>query len=304
MIGSLRTIVVGVGRADAPEPHLRSALTLAEAQGAEVYVVHAYHLPDPLIHPYPEIGSFDPQVLEAAQQAVQRRLEDQVAALVASRGVSCRTVAMPADAALLQTAEEVEADLIVVGATTHGSISRSVLGTTAGRVLRSSPVPVLVGRRQRSGALRRVLLTTDLSELSGRVHRRAIALLEPLGAEAPTELRALLVVGDDLATTGPERPAVLKRIADAELRPFLQRLDPEVFTLSEKVRLGDAAAEILAEAEEWDADLLVLGTHGRGGISRFLIGSVAESVVKRAPCDVLVIPAAAVAMGNGTETSD
>ena len=62
--------------------------------------------------------------------------------------------------------------------------------------------------------------------------------------------------------------------------------------------MGEHTSEILAEAEEWGADILVLGTQGRGGLSRFLIGSVAESVVRRAPCDVLVIPAAAFEPGG------
>ena len=56
------------------------------------------------------------------------------------------------------------------------------------------------------------------------------------------------------------------------------------------MRLGLAATEILAEAKEWEADLLVMGTYGTTGLSRFLIGSVAETVARNAPCDVLLIP--------------
>jgi nucleotide-binding universal stress UspA family protein len=61
-----------------------------------------------------------------------------------------------------------------------------------------------------------------------------------------------------------------------------------------KVRVGQPVAEILAEADEWHADLLVMGTYGRSGASRFLIGSVAESVLRRVQCSVLVVPNAAV----------
>lgn len=57
--------------------------------------------------------------------------------------------------------------------------------------------------------------------------------------------------------------------------------------------LGLSVSEILAEAEEWEADVIVLGTQGRKCLSRFMIGSVAESVSRKAQCDVLMIPAPA-----------
>ena len=302
MVQPLRRIVVGMGRIEEPDAHLRHALQLAEALGARAYVVHAYHLPDPLLYPYPEMATFDPAVLEAAQQSVQRRLEDQVSRLAGGATVECRTVPAPADASLIDTAEEVDADLIVVGATERGAVSRVILGTTAGRVLRASPRPVMVIRDPEAAPIRRVLMTTDLSELSGRVYRRALGMVEAL-AVGEVELRTLLVVGDDLATPPPARMSVLKGIAESELRPFLQRVAPAASGTDGKVRLGDAAGEIAAEAKEWSADLVVVGSHGRGGISRFLIGSVAEAVVRHSPCDVLVIPAAAVTDATEAEAN-
>jgi hypothetical protein len=56
------------------------------------------------------------------------------------------------------------------------------------------------------------------------------------------------------------------------------------------VRTGDPAGEIVAAGREWEADLIVVGTHGRQGIGRRFLGSVAETVLRHAPCAVLVIP--------------
>jgi nucleotide-binding universal stress UspA family protein len=290
----LRSIVAGIGRADEPDPHLSPALRIAEANGAALYLVHAYRLPDPLLSPYPEMAVFSPEVLRSTQQAVQSRLESQVAKAGGSARVEVRTVPVPADAALIDVAEEVGADLIMVGATERGTLSRTVLGTTAGRVLRTASVPVLVNRRPDSGLLRRVLMTTDLSDLSARAYQRGLAMVESLGAGDTVDVRTLLVVGDTLTTPPPARQQVLREIAESNLRPFLERASPGSPGTAGKVRLGDPATETLSEAGEWGADLVVLGTHGRGGLSRFLIGSVAESVVRQALCDVLVIPAAAV----------
>jgi nucleotide-binding universal stress UspA family protein len=98
------------------------------------------------------------------------------------------------------------------------------------------------------------------------------------------------------------RQAVIDDLAKRELGEFLRRLLPATPPALGKVRLGNAAHEIVAEAAEWDADLLVLGTHGRGGVSRFLIGSVAEAVLRRALCDILIIPASAVARAGSAST--
>lgn len=294
---SLRRIVVGVGPSGEVDPHFRAAVRLAEAHGATLYAVHAYRLPDPLLYPYPEVSTLSPEALSAAHDAVQRRLEAEVAGLAGTQPVQVRAVAGPADAAIVEVAEEVSADLIIVGATQRGAVSRTLLGTTAGRVLRGAPAPVLVHRADDRGPPRRVLLTSDLSELSGRMLRHAVGMVRALGADESTETRALLVVGDGLdgpVVPEPAEVSVLEGIAERELRPFLVAAAPGVGAIEGRVRLGDPPREILEEAEEWPADLLVVGTHGRGGVSRFLIGSVAESVVRHAHCDVLVIPASAL----------
>lgn len=59
----------------------------------------------------------------------------------------------------------------------------------------------------------------------------------------------------------------------------------------EFIRVGKPAHEILSAAKEWAADVIVVGSHGRGGITRVLMGSVAEAVMRHAPCPVLVIRA-------------
>jgi universal stress protein A len=62
-----------------------------------------------------------------------------------------------------------------------------------------------------------------------------------------------------------------------------------------EVRRGRAATEILGTAREWNADLIVMGTHGRTGIAHVVMGSVAEKVVRLAPCPVLTLRGAEVA---------
>ena len=298
MSQSLRRIVFGIGQNEEQDPHLPPALHLAEALGAELHVVHAHPIPEPLAFRYPEAEVFSPAVGEAVREATEQKLRGQLERAGVQGQVQLHVTPAPAANAILDVAEQIDADLIIVGATDRGAVSRVLLGTTAGRVVRMSPVPVLVNRRREVDPPQRILLTTDLSELSEKVYRKALEIIRDLAPQTQPELRTLLAIGEDLATPPARRTELLQSIAEKELHPFMERAAAGLETGTGKVRMGEHAAEILAEAEEWGAEMLVLGTHGRGGLSRFLIGSIAESVVRRAPCDVLVIPAAAFEPGG------
>src|SRR5690606_26858228 len=172
----IRSLVIGISEIQGEDPRLAPTIRLAERLGATLHVVHAVRLPDPDLYPYLTAWDFDPGVLDRIQDDVRSRIEAQVRGISASERIVCHAAPGPADAAVLKVAEEVEADLIVVGATRRGVIARTVLGTTAQRIVRAARVPVLVSRRPGHGPWRRVLLTTDLSELSDRTHERGLEL--------------------------------------------------------------------------------------------------------------------------------
>jgi universal stress protein A len=83
---------------------------------------------------------------------------------------------------------------------------------------------------------------------------------------------------DDLTAAGKQS------LAELIAKLNLGRLNPTA-----EVRLGDAGEEIVAAAADLQADILVLGTHGRTGLKHLLLGSVAESVMRHAPCPVLTV---------------
>jgi nucleotide-binding universal stress UspA family protein len=292
MKNHIRNIVVGVVERQHADPHLVSAIMLAEELGATLHVVHAYPLPDPSLYPYLEVSVFSPDAIQQVHDRVQRDLEKQVQRITSSNRVLCRPRPGPVALAILNVADEVEADLIIVGATNRGRIERAILGTTAQRVLRSAHVPVLVSRRT-GHTIRRVLLTTDLSDLSVKANEVGAEIAVMLAPGGHPELRALFVAGFDLPLFLPLEPGGIEAAAGRQLDEYLGELSGPG-NLTGKVRVGQPVAEILAEAEEWHADLLVMGTYGRSGASRFLIGSVAESVLRRVQCSVLVVPNAAV----------
>jgi nucleotide-binding universal stress UspA family protein len=291
MTSHLRTIVAGIATLEGDDLVLATSIRLAERTGAELHLVHAYQAAVETSD-----WSLEAFMGGAFRRCTQARLiESQLQAHVdrVRVGMPVECVALPGRAAevLSGYAAAVRADVLVLAPTRRAGAAGAVMGTTASRVLRTSPIPVLVLREPLAEhAPRRALLPTDLSEHSARALPLAAGLAAALAhPEAPLLLP--LFVSPSEIETGPYA-FVTRQVeqAEADLDAFLASV-PTV-TLKGTVRVGSPAQVILNVAHDWEADLVVLGTHGRRGLSRFFLGSVAETVLRKAPCSALVIPPA------------
>jgi nucleotide-binding universal stress UspA family protein len=189
--------------------------------------------------------------------------------------------------AVLDAVEASGAGLVVLATHARGRLARFLRRSLAEQVARYAPVPTLTvaGPPTRDPpAFGRVLLATDGSE-SGRTARSwAFTLARAFGGT----VSALYVVETRLGRSGALRD-VLERRGEAvarEVRVDGARTGVEVDTAT---REGDPAREIRAFAAERGVDLVVLGTHGRMGIDRLLMGSVATSVLREADRPVLTV---------------
>jgi nucleotide-binding universal stress UspA family protein len=137
-------------------------------------------------------------------------------------------------------------------------------------------------------AIRTILHPTDFSERSDVAFRLACSLARDYGAR----LIVLHVAEPPMPGAG-EGPLMVPRVV--ELEPLRERLrqyrPPEAPDLHVEDRLveGFAATEILSVANEIKCDLIVMGTHGRTGVGRMLMGSVAEQIVRKASCPVMTV---------------
>lgn len=133
-----------------------------------------------------------------------------------------------------------------------------------------------------------ILVPTDLSECSRQALRYAYELASKLGArlEVVHVVPPPTYVPLDLAIWGDVRERLVTQLGD-ELKSFIEETLPAGSNVPMKVTTGVPYDSILHEAER--ADLVVMGTHGRSGVSRFLMGSVAERVVRAASCPVLTV---------------
>jgi len=136
--------------------------------------------------------------------------------------------------------------------------------------------------------IKTILHPTDFSEHSEHAFRLACELARDYGARVVVAHAITLQLYGSLET-GPLVADPL--VIEAELRARLEAVqlpDPAI-VVERRLCKGDAAAEIVALAGDINADVIVMGTHGRGGVGRLLLGSVAEAVLRRAPCPVLTV---------------
>lgn len=142
--------------------------------------------------------------------------------------------------------------------------------------------------------LKKILFPTDLSEPAGEAQLYACSLAEQYGAE----LHVLSVVQDvTLVSPDPNNPWVIPASSldevKASVSQALEKIPDAKWSAGKSVvrsvRTGIPFLEIIRYAKEQDVDLIVLGTHGRTGLVHVLLGSVAEKVVRKAPCPVLTV---------------
>lgn len=205
-----------------------------------------------------------------------------------------RDSASPSEA-IIDYATDRDMDVVVMG--THGrqGMERLLSGSVSEEVVRGAPCPVftVLPSAEESGVptISRVLAPVDLSEQSSMVVDHAAALSDAYG----TPLDLLHVVEEaaypsayGLDTTSPTLPDVQDRAREA-LETLASELEMRTDPVNIHVLAGNAARDIVEFADKHEADLIVMATHGRTGLDRFLIGSVAEKVVRQAPCPVFTL---------------
>jgi nucleotide-binding universal stress UspA family protein len=201
---------------------------------------------------------------------------------------------------IARLAGERGADLIVIATRGHTGLKRAWLGSTAERVVRHAPCPVLTvpARRQTARGkgilpirLKRIVVPIDLSEFSLQALPYAVAFAQKFGAE----VILLHVIEPEFPPpeVGRVRLEAPGRDEENVAEDYLKRLRQEVLDEDLRVRTtvrnGVPFQEITRAATSLGADLIVLTTHGHTGLKHVFLGSTAERVVRHADCPVLVV---------------
>jgi nucleotide-binding universal stress UspA family protein len=235
------------------------------------------------------------QETEDAMAAEAKRIVIKVARRIAAPDLTVQTqvVRGRAATALLDQVSEFKADLVVLGNRGRGPFESAVLGSVSAEVVDHSPVPVLVARRDH---IARILLGEDGS----RSAAAAADIVRRWSALHGSPIRILSVADVDPQWNPWLRGAEMRAaqaVSTASMHDHQEALSRSTAATLEKAGLvaegvvedGNPAHRLVEAAVNWDADLIVVGAHGHGGLGP-IVGSVARAVLYHAPCSVLVVP--------------
>lgn len=310
-------ILVPLDGSDTANAGLAEARAFAQAYGSLLHVLHVID-DAPFVDDFGAAADFQRYV--ERQRAKGRAILDEARSLCRNEGVSAEFHLSEASRggvaqAVVQQAVELRCELILIGSHGRRGLRRALLGSDAEAVLRAAPMPVIVVRCASDASLRlpveerlpyrRLLVPIDGSETSSRGLDEAIRL-----ASASAGKLQLVHVIDELSVAVALNPVAavgldwfqllraggIELLAQAAQRVRAAGVDVETMLVDDfKRRLGAVVAD---EAYVWMPDLIVLGSHGRRGVDRALLGSDAEQVVRQAPVPVLVVHGAAQAAGG------
>ena len=292
-------LAVGTDGSAASQAALSWVGSFTRSQASELSIVRLYWPPEEAIR-YGLDDPWDgPRRDVELVPLLERDLRRDAQALIgrAPERLRFRAAGREAAEVLGEEAGSLGADALVIGVPRHRSLRWTVL--KPGPVLRSSALPVLCVPEARSSArpqpkqVRSVLIATDLSDASNQVVSPAYGLLLPAGGRAELCTVHAVGVADAIAVAPLESP-----LSDDKRAAFESRLralvPPEaeaagIATRISVIEARFAAEAILAAAERLDVDLIAVASHGRSGIKRAVLGSVAEEVARRSSRPVLIV---------------
>jgi nucleotide-binding universal stress UspA family protein len=298
-----RALLVPLDGSSFAEQALPLATELAARSGAVLHIVLVHHS-NALVAGPGEPVVFHPAVDDSTRQQEQEYLAAVSRPLAAAGTVAVVTRLLdgPVAASIADYARNSAIDLVVL--TTHGRgvLSRFWLGSVADRLVRLLHQPLLLVRPQASrGApsaamMRRILIPLDGSPLAATVLEPALRLGEVLGAEF-TLLRAVVLppplvlpFPGVVVPLEPTAPTTTQQVeATRYLGEVAHQLRSQGLQVATAVEVaGDPVAAIAEYAERHGADLIALATHCYGGATRFLLGSVADKLLRSATVPLLV----------------
>ena len=196
---------------------------------------------------------------------------------------------------IIQIAKEKKVDLLAVGTHGRAGVDRVILGSVAERIVRKAGCSVMVIRGKKYVGFKRIIVPIDFSDCSKRALEYAAAT-----ARAHSSKLTILHVFEEsfvkpyvnAANSEEEANEIIKeieRVNDSKYDEFLKTIGLEGVDYEKLLIKGIPETEIVEIAMEQQANLIVMGTHGRSGIKHLLIGSTAEEVVRTVHCDIIIV---------------
>jgi nucleotide-binding universal stress UspA family protein len=302
MIPRIRRILCPIDFSETSRHAVEQAAAIAGWYRAKLNVLHAY---SPIFMPVPGL----PEPADRVPESERQRVHHEAAAFLQSTGAANADADVVVDvgrpaAVILERAAALAADLVVIG--THGAsgFEHLMLGSVTEKVLRKAPCPVLtVPPRPHATSrfpFRHVLCAVDFSEWSVAALESASSLAQESGA-ALELLHVLEWPWDEppppvFAELPAEQAGALIEFRRYLVKSATSRLESLVSdgvrdrcSVTVHIAHGKPYVQLLRLAAELEADLIVLGLHGRNSLDVAMFGSTTNQVVRRATCPVLTV---------------
>lgn len=257
-----------------------------------------------VVHVIPRLTSA--QLAEPHDVELIRFVREEIERTVQSAMAALQVAALPAPVVMVSMGRVLptllgmvateQPDLVIVGTHGRSGVPHFLLGSVAEKIVRHVLMPVLLARGPAAWPPRRMLVPVDIGEPIDTALRLAhqVTAASPAHADVLHVIPPLPLVMAD-SQLYYDSMSSLAAVSDEERKSEARQQLAAVMTnagwpdQSLYVEMGPPAQRICAQAKALASDLIVLPTHGRGGMERFFLGSVAEQVVRYAPCAVLTI---------------
>jgi nucleotide-binding universal stress UspA family protein len=288
---ALKTILVSTDGSEQSDGAIREAIRLAKGCSSLLYAVS-------VVETNPEYEALAPGLVEKAGIKAKEHL-DSVKGRALAEGVSCSTLIRHGEEPYKLIVEEAEGkgvDLIVMGRRGRRGLKRAVMGSVTASVIGHAGCNVLVVPKEAELGFRRLLVATDGSRWSEAAAAAALGLARSSGSSVtiisvvPSESAEPL----DIVHSGMQRELIAEKelgAAEKNARRIRELAEKEGVKARAYVMAGRPFEAILGAAEEDHADLIVMGSHGRTGLEKLLMGSVTERVITLSGRAVLVVKA-------------
>lgn len=278
----MRNILIATDLSERSDNALQRALALARERGAELSVLHVVD------------GDLPREMIDTLHAAAKDKLERDVGGLgedLAAR-VTLRIEVGDAVEQIINSAWSCQADLIVIGLHRRRWLRDLMLGATLERLLRLCDRPILVVRDAATTPYQRVLVAVDFSVGSRRAYEASVRLAPEGRFELvhafETPFAGFLTSQESHAEAAAQHAREFERMVEQELNVLAETLadapKPELVLMH-----GEPLNVILDRIAREQPDLLAVGTHGRAGIARAVLGSVVRLLLREPPCDVLAV---------------
>ena len=299
---SIRNILVPIDFSTISIQTIETAKRLAHRFGASIHLANVHHWQYPADFVGPVISSgFLPQSFEEHRN---KQLAEELKTVARKSGLSPRDqthlrTGASAFHEICKLAQEIRADLVVMPTHGYTGLKHVFLGSTAERVVQHSPCPVFVVRQRGKRPLgkpgyKKILLPIDFSACSREGLQYAVGFAKEFGAKLillhATYLGYIYSAEGTALYDIPGLQEAARKNAERHMRKFVRSVNFGGVKFETAFTEGSPALDICAFAKDHNVDLIITSTHGLTGFQHVLIGSVAEKVVRHAPCSVLVVP--------------